>query len=632
MSRWLAGVFDPHRRIDPTRLHGPLPCGAPHIAERGALSVAFTGAPVEERGLLCLLDGHLDNAEELRRALALEHEPDRRSSSELERLLAAGHRRWGRELPGKLRGDFVLLLWDHERQEGLLARDQLGVRPCFLRPAADGLYFASELRDLLALLPTRPAPDPAWLAHWLSVGSLPGYGTPYAGIERLPPGTVLSLGADGATRHRYWRAEYRDPLELPSHELAVAVRGAINRAVQRRVAPEGATGLLLSGGLDSSAVAAICARQPSARVQACSATFPEHPAADESALIAELESALALTPMRAVVRPGGLLAAAIESVCTWQAPLLGWGDFWTLPLMRAAARAGVTVMLDGDGGDELFGVRTYVLADRLRAGRPLQAWSLAMRLPGGALRPPRREVFAMVRTHALGGALAPWIHPPAPLWAASRRAAPRWLGTELRRALVRSQDPLAWKRLAGPRWWAHAAYGVACQIEQIGVFEHQRRRAALAGLEARHPLFDLDLVELALRQPPLATLDPSLNRPVLRAALRGLLPDSVRLRPQKARFESLVVDCLRGPDAPLVCRLMDVGAELGAYVDLDSMRRELIDSPALLAEDPMLWMWRLWRAVNAECWLRAEAGSLSALASHASGANVAMEEAVRAGD
>ena len=96
------------------------------------------------------------------------------------------------------------------------------------------------------------------------------------------------------------------------------------------------------------------------------------------------------------------------------------------------------------------------------------------------------------------------------------------------------------------------------------MFEHQRRRAASAGLEARHPLFDLDLVELSLRQPPLATFDRHRSRPVLRAAMAGALPDAVRLRPHKALFDSVLVDSLAGPDGALARRLLsDPAAALG---------------------------------------------------------------------
>ena len=109
-----------------------------------------------------------------------------------EELLGAGYRRWGRGLLERLRGDFALILWDPARGEGLIARDQLGVRPLFLHEFAGGLHFASEIRDLLALLPSRPAPDPAGVSHWIALSTRPGNETLYAGISRLGPGEVAA--------------------------------------------------------------------------------------------------------------------------------------------------------------------------------------------------------------------------------------------------------------------------------------------------------------------------------------------------------------------------------------------------------------------------------------------------------
>jgi asparagine synthase (glutamine-hydrolysing) len=590
MSRWLAGVFSPRG----VSVASPEDALRPHRATTvagGPLTLAYTG-PTAATEPLCLLDGYLDNAAEIRAELGAEA-----AGTDVEQLLAAGYRRWGGGLPERLRGDFVLLVWDRERGEGLLARDQLGVRPVFLHQEGPTLRFAGEIRQLLALLPSTPPPDRAGVAHWIAVSSRPGSGTLYEGIQRLGPGEVVELGPAGSRTRRYWAPRFREP--LPAEGLAGRVREGMELAVERRLAGAGATGVLMSGGLDSAAIAALGGE----RLLACSATFPEHPAADETALIAELREALGLTGLTAEVRSGGLVASALEHLSAWRTPLLGWGDFWALPLMRAAAERGVGTMLNGDGGDELFGPRVYLLADRLLSGRPGQMLELAGRLPG-ADRVGRRAKAAAIGRLLLEGALP---HGPQ-MWMrglSTRRQAPQWLLRPTRADLAGSDDPAPWKRLEGPRWWAFTAHGIAYGIEGVGLFEHQRRRAALAGLEERHPMLDLDLVELCLRQPPEATLDPRFNRPVLREAMTGLLPDSVRLRPAKALFESLIVSGLSGPDEAAVrAVLTDPGAELGAYVDLAGMRRALFEEGEARRQDPFRWMWLVWRLLNAELWLR----------------------------
>jgi len=607
MRRELAGIYDPRGRGEPARVTRAL---APQVAttlQCGPLHLVFSGPAPPSREPLCLFDGFLDNGPELCNALACQN-------PEPEALLVAAYRRWGPGLLPRLRGDFALLVWDGLQGEGLIARDQLGARSMYLFRTAGSVCFASEIKQLLALLPARPSPDPASVAHWIAASNRPGAATLYAGVRRLNPGSALLLDRNGAREEVYWTPSFTEPLRSSPTHLAKRVRSALDRAVRRRIDLGGVTGILMSGGLDSASVAAVAVAQARSDVLAYSGTFPEHPAVDEANLIDELRNVLRLRGLSAEVRAGGLLASALESQQAWGMPLLGWGDFWTLPLLRAAAAAGVTVTLGGDGGDEVFGPRVFVLADRLRSLHPRQALALALELPGAGDRPARRQVIRVLGNWALMGAVPGGVH--SALWRSMvRGTAPHWMRPEAARDLVESDDPHAWKRLDGPRWWAHTAYGLTRGMEEAGIFEHQRRRAALAGLEARHPLLDLDLVELALRLPPEASLDRYRNRPLLRASMVGLLPDSVRMRPAKAWFDSLIVDCLSGPDGAAVRRLLtDPRSELRAYADPYSLQRALFDSNARERPEPHRWMHQVWRLVTAECWLRAQATSVDELA------------------
>ncbi len=607
MTRWLAGVFDPSARAGSTRLSEALEPHASTVTEQGPLRVAYSGEPSHQRTPLCLLDGFLDNASELGVAL-------HSNGSTPEQLLLAGWQRWGPELPARMRGDFALLIWDEERGEGLLARDQLGVRSIFLHDASGALCFASEVRQLLALLPRRPAPDPMSVAHWITMSNRPGPATLYAGVRRLEPGSALMLSLHGTREVRYWAPSFNEPLSESEPQLSEHIRASLEGAVARKLSPDGLTGVLMSGGLDSSSVAAIASTQAPGRVRAQAAVFPEHLAVDESGLIDQLRAALNLPGITAEVRAGGLLESALESVEDWELPLRSWGDFWALPLLRAAAASGVRVTLGGDGGDELFGARELLLADRLRGGHPLQAIALARELPGAGDRPARRDVARIVASTSVMGALPRRVHELL-VRRDARRGTPAWLLAPARQSLLDSDEPLAWKRLDGPRWWSELAHGLTRGVEETGVFEHQRRRAASAGLQARHPLFDLELVELCLRLPPLATFDRYRSRPLLRAAMSGLLPDAVRLRPEKALFDSLLLDCLADADnAAARLLLTDPKAELAAYVDLEAMCSALFDGAGHSGRS-FGWMWQVWRLLSAECWLRFQGGGAEALAS-----------------
>ena len=612
MSRWIAGVLDPRGCVNAAVVPTALASMNPTTHSSGPLQLAYSGPSATSTGPLCLFDGYLDNAEELRRELGAGRAGPATAACP-EELMAAAYRHWGVGLLGRMRGDFALLVWDSERGEGLLARDQLGVRPWFLHETGGVLRFANEVRHLLKLLPSRPAPDPASVAHLIGLSSRPGIETLYSRVHRLGPGEILTFGRRRTTRRRYWIPRYEEPRLQSGEQLAQQICSELKRSTSRRISGKGKTGVLMSGGLDSGSIAALCGASGGSEIVAFSGTFPEHPLADEAVMIDELADKLDLPSMVAEVRPGGLVASTLEHLAAWQMPLLGWGDFWTLPLMRTAAEQGVETMLDGDGGDELFGPRVYLLADRLRACHPAQMLRLARDLPGAGPTVTRRQEARVIGSLALVGAMPYRVHSLSRKLSARYRL-PRWLRSQTASDLIASDDPFAWKRLDGPRWWADAAYAVSYGIEQAGVFEHQRRRADLAGLESRHPMLDLDLVQLCLRQQPEESLDHRFSRPVLRAAMAGLLPDSVRLRPAKARFESLIISCLRGPDGPAVrAILMTPKAELGAYIDLAKMREALFETDILLRREPFRWMWQVWRLLNTELWLRSQSSTFGLL-------------------
>jgi asparagine synthase (glutamine-hydrolysing) len=623
MSRWLVGAYDPRGHVDRSRLSGALPSSQTTTAVLGAVAVAYSGPTTSTATPVCLLDGFLDNLDELRAELGGEVE---RSSPE--DLIAAGYRRWGSGLPTRLRGDFALLIWDQNREEGLLARDQLGVRSLFLHETSGCLYFASEIRDLLRLLPRRPAPDALGVAHWVSTIGRPGTGTLYEGVRRLNPGSMMLLSRDGIREEEYWRLEYTASVARTEPELAGEIRGALADAVRRRLSSSGLTGVLMSGGLDSSAVAATAAALAPGAVRAYSADFPDHPAVDESQLIADLRAALALPGTTASVQSGGLLASALDWIDTWKVPLTSWGEFWCGPLLKTAASAGVTTVLGGDGGDELFGCRAYLMADRLRHGRPGEVLQLARELPGAGDHPSRRALLQEVREFAVLGALPAGLHTVLSK-PSTRGQLPRWLRSSTSRALAKSLEPLAWKRLDGPRWWTHDAYVLTRGVEQVGLFENHRRRTATLGLHSRHPLFDVDLLELVIRQPPRSTFDRFRDRPMLRASMRGLVPDPIRLRPTKALFDSLLMDALTGADGSAARRLLsDPRAELAAYTDLEALKRDLLDRRPPPGSPTFHWSHQLWRLLTAECWLRIQAGSTSeSIGSYASASRVALRAA-----
>jgi len=568
------------------------------VLEAGDLHLA-RGEATEVDGVICALDGAVYSCPELAERLGVDASP--------EALLALGYRRWGADLPSLLRGEFTLLLWDARAGRGLLVPDQLGVRRVVVRRSGRRLWFATEIRYLLPLLRSRPAPDPLALSRWLTGSPAPGGATLYEGIECPGPGELVELGPAGGSTRRYWKPRYREPLDLPRPELAAQIRGELERAVARRTSADAPTGVLMSGGLDSTSVAVLAQRVAGADVRGFSATFPGYPRIDESPWIEALESRTGLPGLHLAAQPRGILASGVEYLAEWQLPLHAWNEAWTQPLLAEAAAMGVTAMLSGEGGDELFGSRLLLTADLLRAGRPLSALRFARGLPEAGGRAARRVLARVLWQFGLAGV------PPASVAASWRRLAQRghggpwWASRRLLRLLDEGPQEPDWRAAEGPRWWAYLSHGLTAGIHGFGLFDHVRRRSEQQGLEARHPLFDLDLFELMMRVPPPLCSEGRLTRPLLRQAMAGLSPDVVRLRPDKSVFDDLVTDALVGAELPALRELLGSGSEIRAYARGDAIAELLAQPPPSQRGDPGVWVDDVLRLVAIELWLRYQA-------------------------
>jgi asparagine synthase (glutamine-hydrolysing) len=575
------------------------------LAERsgGGLSVTIEpGGRAEgsaER-VRCLIDGVLFDLDRLADLLGTgELEP--------ERLLAVAYERWGEEMIGRLRGNFALAIHDGPRQRLLLACDQLGARSLFFHSDGSRLRFAPELADLIGRLPTRPPPDDTALVHWLASTGTPAGRTLYQGVGKLDGGRLLRFDQGGVDVRRYWAPSFEGCADLSPDTAIEATREALAAAVRRQLPDRDRCGVLLSGGLDSTSVAALAHRQAPARpLRAYSAVFPEHPSIDESNLIDEAATDLGLEGSRVEVRGGSMVRGALEYMQRWGVPLPAPNHFLWQPLLERAASDGTELILDGEGGDELWRFSPYLLADRLRSGRLVSATRLGREMLGVDQYRGWRSLQPYLRLYGVKGAIPAGVHSRLRNRHPAQRYAPDWFSEHSAATLCEDWNPWGWKRLDGPRWWSFMADLLTGVREKLGVGDYLRRRAAMAGLRDRHPLIDVDLVEFALRLPPTLAVDPVLERPLLRRATAGLIPDSIRLRGQKSYFTALFHDCLAGRDLNLIRELLDDRAEVGAYVDLDAVGRQLLADPPAGGRRDRSWPWSVWRLITAECWLRSQ--------------------------
>ncbi|MGH2981314.1 MAG: asparagine synthase-related protein, partial [Solirubrobacterales bacterium] len=393
------------------------------------------------------------------------------------------------------------------------------------------------------------------------------------------------------------------PETVRDRETAVTgLRGRLASAVERR-SRDGPTGVLLSGGIDSSAVAGVAAELSAgdgAGPRAYSAVFPLHPRADESRLIDSLVTSLRLEGVRIEVEGGSPLGGSLDYLAEYQLPPSSPNLFFWIPLLRRARADGVTALMDGEGGDEVMGTPYYLLGDRVRRGRLADAVGLARRFPGAGENLPLRSVLSVLRDYGLRGALRAGeprgFRPP-----------PAWLAPSMQSAYLDSEDPWEWARAPGPRWWAQLVRALTSSGGSVLGRDQVRHRSTLVGLEASHPLLDLDLVEYVFSLDPALAFDRHLSRPLLRAAVEGLIPDAVRLRPWKTNLDTVFHSGLETDRAAIERLLGDSRAEVRAYVDPAGVKHELLDAPSAgFASGKQARGIYVWRLATAECWLRAQ--------------------------
>ena len=309
-------------------------------------------------------NGEIYNYEELRRELeGLGHAFRTHGDTE---VLVHAYEQWGELFAERLRGMFALAVWDAPRRRLVLARDRYGIKPLYVRSEADGLQFASELRAL-----PRGEIDLDALEAFLAFNSIPAPLTIFRGTGKLPPGHVLVWeGGEGRT------LRYARPAPVPTDEvrrdeeaeLVEELRARLRDSVRAHLVSDVPVGVLLSGGIDSSVLAALAAQESSEPLRTFSIGFEER-SFDELAdarLVVERygtrHEELVLRPDAALLLPA--LADAFDEP---------FADSSALPtyLVSELASRHVKVALSGEGGDELFGgYHTYV-ADLLahRYGR-----------------------------------------------------------------------------------------------------------------------------------------------------------------------------------------------------------------------------------------------------------------------
>ena len=523
---------------------------------------------------------------------------------------------WGKGAVPRFIGMFAFAIWDRETRSLTLVRDRLGIKPLYWGKFGDLLLFGSELKSLRAHPGWTPTLDRGALMSFLSYLYVPGPGCIYQGIHKLAPGTLMEVSQDREPRvTRYWSLEKvvvdgaANPLDLPDAEAVDRLENILGDAVEKRLIADVPLGGFLSGGVDSSTVAALMQSRASSPVKTFSIGFDEE-GYDEAQYAAKVAAHLGTDHTELYVDAEQALDVIPGLADMYDEPFADCSQIPTY-LVSKLTRRHVTVSLSGDGGDELFaGYNRYILAEgawrhfarlpklvklALSAGIravPPGGWDLVFAALPERLRIPRagdnlHKFAGLAGAQGVNGlyksVITHWDKPaqmvkgaggpPNMLWDSDR--ASRMEGAYQR---MRFLD-------------------TACFIPDDILTKVDRASMAVS-LEARVPILDHRVVEFAFGLPSRQLIRDGQSKWLLRQVLYRHVPRKLIERP-KMGFSVPLDSWLRGP-------LRD-WAE--ALLDEHRLQAEGVFDPALIRErwrqhqsGRRNWQYHLWAVLMFQCW------------------------------
>lgn len=505
-------------------------------------------------------NGELSNAAELRDELRAEPGVTFRTRSDTEVVLAA-YERWGADCARRLSGMFAFFVWDRARERGFAARDRLGVKPLVYAREGSALVFASEAQAIARTAATRPRANLEAVLDVLVAPCFSGVDrTMFAGVEPLLPGTTLEVDREGVRVRPYWDwpCIARGPSDaergVDAERAVAALREELSAAVSRALVADVSLGVFLSGGLDSTLIAAVMARELPGPLLAFTVTFDDQSrfdyarstiTNDDDTPFARAAAAELGLDHRLVHVARSEIAADLERVALTNDALPAWEqEIAQHRLARAAQAAGTKAVLVGDAADETHYGYHFLLDPAALAGPHV----ILARL--GSV-PVRREISS------------------EPIGDAARRL----------RALPEA---------AGASFDGDAAERTAAMTYLIvkrwlpRLLHNGDVHTMSASVEARVPFGDVRLLDVAARIEPAVALRGGVEKWALREASRGLVPDAVRARKKSALPKDLGVEPVFRAEAR---RALDDPPELvraivdrAAVAELVGLRRALTEA------------------------------------------------------
>ena len=525
---------------------GPDSCGA-YRSPAGGVALGFRRLriidltananqpmPNEDGAVRVVFNGEIYNFRELRDGL-LQRGHQFRSRSDTETIAHLFEEK-GADCIDDLDGMFAIAIWDELASRLVLARDRAGKKPLFYYHAGGVFAFASEIKAFFGHPDLRIDIDPAAVPYYFMYGYVPGPRTFYTNVFQVAPGTRMTVDADGRLdTRRYWQIEFPnagDVRDVARGEAIAGVRARVTRAVEKRLISDVPLGAFLSGGLDSTIVVGVMSRLMAEPVKTFSIGFDGDEAYDETryARIAAERFRTEHTEFR--VAPD---AVDLIDTLIWHhdGP---FGDSSALPtyLVAKLARAHVTVVLTGDGGDELFAgyrrFRASMAAERIPRAVVRAADAVLSRLPSPQ---HERSRLADARRFFHAAAAAPDVR--MTMWNAVFFDDLAALLRPDFAAHVGRVDPLHSISAERPRMEGLSPLGRLLHANFTSYLPDDLlvkvdRCTMARSLEARSPFLDRELIEYVAALPDDYKLDGSRTKAILRDAFVDIVPPEIDRR------------------------------------------------------------------------------------------------------
>ncbi|MFN4019908.1 MAG: asparagine synthase-related protein [Erythrobacter sp.] len=451
--------------------------------------------------------------------------------NDLQALLVAGWRKWGTTLAQQMRGAFAFVLYDCTTHSVYAARDHFGLSPLFVADRQDRLYFGTSSQAVRAILTETVEDNELLLADFVSGILTDRTQTFFRGIDRFPQAHWALYSAGRAQSRQYWALSDVPAREAPQ-EPAEQFRVLLDRAVGNCVRP-GETALMLSGGLDSSAIAVSAADLPGERLTTFSLTYRNTPGWCDAPHLSAVARATGLQPIEVPADRHQPLNDMEFWLAAVDGPYLSYGHSVSFQLPRMAKDAGASIVLTGHGGDEVVSYGFGRLNELALAGKWFQLW-METKGVAGLLGDSRTEIFGRYLAH---------FKSLRPILSRLRNS-----NRQIEQTTIAFLDPEFSRQIAPDRYLRTSVYHKANHTERMA---HEEALSvplqlianeiialcgAAVGIEARSPFFSVDLVEFSLSLPSEWKLRNGLSRYILRRAYAGALPEETLKRRDKFDF------------------------------------------------------------------------------------------------